>query len=73
LVATGPVINHVLEALAILGNIDTFRAGTQNIYSGSRKDTARLSGVWPPNCTITPIGFSNSIIFMISSKVSGSK
>ena len=34
---------------------------------------ASLSGVWPPNCTITPSGFSTSTIFITSSKVSGSK
>ena len=32
-----------------------------------------FSGVWPPNCTITPSGFSFSMISMTSSKVSGSK
>ena len=32
-----------------------------------------FSGVWPPYCTITPSGFSFSMISMTSSKVSGSK
>jgi hypothetical protein len=35
--------------------------------------TASLSGVWPPNCTITPHGFSRSQIASTSSSVSGSK
>ena len=34
---------------------------------------AKLSGVCPPNWTITPSGFSLSIIFITSSKVKGSK
>ena len=34
---------------------------------------AILRGVWPPNCTSTPSGFSMSIIFITSSNVSGSK
>ena len=32
-----------------------------------------LSGVWPPNCTITPSGFSTLRISSTSSRVSGSK
>ena len=34
---------------------------------------ARLSGVWPPNCAITPTGFSFSWMASTSSSVSGSK
>ena len=34
---------------------------------------ARLSGVWPPNWTMTPSGFSRSIISSTSSRVRGSK
>ena len=34
---------------------------------------ARLSGVWPPNWTISPFGFMRSQIFRTSSAVSGSK
>ena len=34
---------------------------------------ARFSGVCPPNCTITPHGFSWSQMFSTSSSVSGSK
>ena len=34
---------------------------------------ARLMGVWPPSVTMTPTGFSTSMTFMTSSKVSGSK
>ena len=32
-----------------------------------------FSGVWPPNCTITPSGFSLARISSTSSRVSGSK
>ena len=32
-----------------------------------------FNGVWPPYCTMTPSGFSFSMISMTSSKVSGSK
>ena len=45
------------------------RIGTPACASG----TASLSGVWPPNCTITPHGFSTSQISSTSSSVSGSK
>ena len=34
---------------------------------------ASLSGVWPPNVTTTPSGFSTSTMSMTSSNVSGSK
>ena len=34
---------------------------------------ARFSGVWPPNCTITPLGCSRSTISSTSSSVTGSK
>ena len=34
---------------------------------------ARFSGVWPPNCTITPSGCMRSQMFSTSSVVSGSK
>ncbi len=34
---------------------------------------ASLSGVWPPNWTITPCGFSRLITSITSSNVSGSK
>jgi len=34
---------------------------------------ARFSGVCPPNCTMTPFGFTRSMMFITSSKVTGSK
>ncbi len=34
---------------------------------------ASFSGVWPPYCTITPLGCSSSTISSTSSSVSGSK
>ena len=37
------------------------------------RGTASFKGVWPPNWTITPKGFSLSIMAMTSSKVRGSK
>jgi hypothetical protein len=37
------------------------------------RDSASLSGVWPPNWTITPSGFSRSTMFTTSSMVNGSK
>ena len=43
--------------------------GTPRRLSGS----ARVSGVCPPNCTITPSGFSVSQMLSTSSSVSGSK
>jgi hypothetical protein len=45
------------------------RIGTPARSSG----TARRSGVWPPNCTMTPSGFSRPISASVSSSVSGSK
>ena len=43
--------------------------GTPACFSGR----ASVSGVWPPNCTITPSGFSVSQMFRTSSSVNGSK
>ena len=40
------------------------------LFSSAR---ARLSGVCPPNCTITPSGRIRSWMFSTSSTVSGSK
>ena len=34
---------------------------------------ASFSGVWPPNCTMTPMGFSRATISSTSSRVTGSK
>ncbi|OPX83147.1 MAG: hypothetical protein A4E43_00227 [Methanosaeta sp. PtaB.Bin005] len=34
---------------------------------------ARLMAVWPPNCTIRPWGSSFSMMFITSSRVTGSK
>ena len=34
---------------------------------------ARLSGVWPPNCTMMPFGLTSWTMFITSSWVSGSK
>jgi hypothetical protein len=45
------------------------RIGTPARCSG----TASLSGVWPPNCTMTPKGCSLSTTFSTSSSVNGSK
>ena len=39
----------------------------------SLRAAARFSGVCPPNCTMTPSGFSCSQMFSTSSSVSGSK
>ena len=37
------------------------------------RPTARLSGVWPPSCTMTPSGCSRSTMAITSSCVRGSK
>jgi hypothetical protein len=37
------------------------------------RSRASFSGVWPPNCTMTPVGFSTFTISSTSSSVSGSK
>ena len=34
---------------------------------------ARFSGVWPPNCTMIPLGFTAWTMLSTSSRVSGSK
>ena len=39
----------------------------------SASPRARLSGVWPPNCTITPRGVIRSTMLSTSSRVRGSK
>jgi carbamoyl-phosphate synthase large subunit len=37
------------------------------------EDRARFNGVWPPNCTMTPVGCSTWTISRMSSSVTGSK
>ena len=58
------------------------RSSARSILSGEvpmigtparSKGSASLSGVWPPNWTMTPSGLSWSTIFITSSMVSGSK
>ncbi len=58
------------------------RSSARSIESGdvpmigtpaSCRRIARFRGVCPPNCTITPSGFSTSTMFITSSNVSGSK
>jgi hypothetical protein len=66
-------VEQFAEQLAIFGGIDILRDrchdGDAQRFSGS----ARFSGVCPPNCTITPSGFSVSTMLSTFSSVSGSK
>ena len=59
---------------AVLGGVDRVDARPEH---GARRPrcspAARRSGVWPPNCTITPSGCSSSTTASTSSSVSGSK
>ena len=46
---------QLLEALAVLGEVDRVGRGAEDRHAGAlRARSASLSGVWPPNCTITP-------------------
>ncbi len=64
---------HLREQLAILGgSIDSTLVPTSGAPASS-SPRARLSGVWPPNCTMIPFGVTRSTTFITSSCVSGSK
>ncbi len=72
------LVEHALEAVAVLGEVDRIRRGAEDRHL--RRLPARrasFSGVWPPNCTITPCSVplerSVSMISSTSSAVSGSK
>ena len=54
------------RSIASTGVPSSFRPASSSSF-------ARRSGVWPPNWTITPSGFSTSAIASTSSIVSGSK
>jgi hypothetical protein len=67
------LFQHDLEQFPVFGPVDAFRLGTQNGNPSWCSGVERFSGVWPPNWTITPSGFSFSTICSTSSRVSGSK
>jgi hypothetical protein len=47
------------KPLAVLGAVDRRRAACRESGTPSASSAvASLSGVWPPNCTMTPYGFS---------------
>ena len=46
---------QLLEALAVLGEVDGVGRGAEDRDVGLRQaPAASFSGVWPPNCTMTP-------------------
>jgi hypothetical protein len=60
--ASAELVEQLAEQLAVLGAIDRVGAGAEDRHAGLAAPRASLSGVWPPNCTITPCGFSRSTI-----------
>ena len=66
--------DQLLEPFAILGDIDAVGRRAYDGRAGAASNPRdSFNGVWPPNCTITPSGFSFSMISMTSSNVRGSK
>ena len=49
-------LHMLLEALAVLGEVDRVGRGADDRHAGGLEARASFSGVWPPNCTITPVG-----------------
>src|SRR5439155_1753777 len=67
---------------SVMSSWKRWRSSARSMASGevprigtpaSRRGTASLSGVWPPNWTTTPSGRSFSTMFRTSSSVRGSK
>ena len=48
-------LDQRLEAVAVLGEVDRLGRGAEDRDLASSSAWASLSGVWPPNCTITPL------------------
>ena len=67
-----PLDQH-LKPLAVLGHVDALDAGADDRRPAASSARARFSGVWPPNCTISPFGCMRSQMLSTSSAVSGSK
>ena len=68
------LVEQLGEPLAVLGQVRWRRGDVPKIGTPAASSAAaRLSGVCPPNCTITPIGCSRSTTFSTCSSVSGSK
>lgn len=67
------LLEQSLKTFAVFGAVDGVRAGAEDGTPARNSGTARFSGVWPPNWTITPSGRSFSTMCITSSKVSGSK
>ena len=66
--------HHLREALPVLGPVDRIGRGAEYLHAVLLEARAPgAAGVWPPNCTITPSGFSRSYMWSTSSRVSGSK
>ena len=49
-----------LKPLAVFGQVDALRRGAQDPHARRSNSAAILSGVWPPNWTMTPSGCSFS-------------
>jgi hypothetical protein len=60
---------QLVEALAVLAEVDRVGAGAEDGPDLGES----LSGVWPPNCRITPRGCSRRSTSPTCSAVTGSK
>ena len=72
------LVEEALEAVAVLGEVDHVGRGAEDRHAPPPpRRAASFSGVWPPNCTMTPRSVprarSVSTISSTSSAVSGSK
>jgi hypothetical protein len=52
--------HHISESVPVFGKVYHFSACTKNFNTAFSKLSAIFKGVCPPNCTITPSGFSFS-------------
>ena len=54
------LVEQLAEELAILGEIDVLGIGADDRHARPFSGSASVSGVCPPNWTMTPSGFSVS-------------
>lgn len=67
------LVNEGLEAFPVLGTVNGVGGGAQNFHARAHERYGQIEGGRPPNWTMTPSGFSFSMMFITSSNVRGSK
>ena len=67
-------LEKLVEAFAVLRGVDALGRGAEDLDPVlGRGICVSLIAVWPPKATTTPTGFSARMMFITSSRVSGSK